>query len=49
MATHPTGASMDILIIERGDQGHSCREHEICDSVLSADLLALAEGVVLRA
>ena len=39
MVTHPTGVSIDILGIERGDQGHSCKEHDIYGSILSTDVI----------
>ena len=33
MMTHPKGIVIDIVGIEIGDSGHSCKEHEICGSV----------------
>ena len=39
MATHPTGVSFDILSIKRSDYRISCKEHDICGSVLSTDVV----------
>ena len=45
MATHPTGVSIDILGIKRGDLGHSCKEHDICGSDLSTDVVVCLQNV----
>ena len=45
MATNPTGVSINILGIERGDQGHSCKEHDICHFVLSINITVWLEKV----
>ena len=45
MVTHTTGVSFDILGIERGDQGHSCKQLGICSSVLSTDIVVHLQKV----
>ena len=39
MAAHPTGVIINIPCIKRGDQGCSCKEHKICSSVFSANIV----------
>ena len=39
MMTHPKGLVIEISCIENGDHGSSCKEHEICGSVLSKDIV----------
>ena len=39
MVTHLTGVSFDILGIKWDDQEHLCKEHDICGSVLSTDVV----------
>jgi hypothetical protein len=34
---HPSGISVEIVGIERGERGRSCEEHAICGSVLQED------------
>jgi hypothetical protein len=34
---HPTGITINIVGIERGDRGRSCKEHTVCGSVLCED------------
>ena len=33
------------IAIERGDQGHSCKEHDICSFVLSTDVVVCLQKV----
>ena len=39
IATHLTGVSIDILGIKQGDQGDSCKEHDIYGYFLSTDVV----------
>ena len=39
IATHQTSVIVNILGIERNDQGLSCKEHKICGSVSSTDVV----------
>jgi hypothetical protein len=39
MATHPPGIVVEIVETEMGDQGRSCEEHAVCDSVLEEDVV----------
>jgi hypothetical protein len=34
---HPSGVTVDIVGIARGDRGRSCEEHKICGAVLQED------------
>ncbi len=38
-ATHPSGITVEILGIERGDRGRSCEEHDVCGTVVEEDTL----------
>ena len=37
--THPTGVVVEIVGLERGDRGRSCKEHDVCGSVVEEDTL----------
>ena len=45
MAIHPIGVSIDILGIKQGNQGHSCKGHDIFGSVLSTDVVICLQKV----
>ena len=38
-ATHPTGITVEIVGIEKGDLGRSCEEHDVCGTVVEEDTL----------
>ena len=38
-ATHPSGITVEIVGIERGDRGRSCEEHDVCGTVVEEDTL----------
>ena len=40
MMSHSKGIAVNIIDIEIGDCGHLIKEHEICDSILSNDMVA---------
>ena len=37
--THPSGITVEIVGIERGDRGRSCEEHDVCGTVVEEDTL----------
>ena len=37
--THPSGVTVEIVGIERGDRGRSCEEHDVCGTVVEEDTL----------
>jgi hypothetical protein len=37
--THPSGITVEIVGIERGDRGRSCEEHDVCGTVVTEDTL----------
>jgi hypothetical protein len=37
--THPSGVTVEIVGIERGDRGRSCEEHDVCGTVVAEDTL----------
>ena len=44
--SHPSGIVVDIIGIEIGDYGHSCKEHEISGSVLKNDMAVCLQKVL---
>jgi hypothetical protein len=38
-ATHPSGITVEIVGIEKGDRGRSCKEHKACGTVVEEDTL----------
>ncbi len=38
-STHPSGITVKIVGIERGDHGRSCEEHDVCGTVVEEDTL----------
>ncbi len=47
-ATHPSGITVKIVGIEKGDRGRSCKEHDVCWMVVKEDtLLCLRKEQIL--
>ncbi len=47
-ATHPLGIVVKIVGIEKGDRGCSCKEHDVCGTVVEEDtLLCLRKEQIL--
>jgi hypothetical protein len=38
-ATHPSGITVKVVGIDRGDRGRSCEEHNVCGTVVEEDTL----------
>jgi hypothetical protein len=38
-ATHPLGIVVKIVGIKKGDRGCSCKEHDVCGTVVEEDTL----------
>ena len=36
---HPSGITVEIVGIEKGDRGCSCKEHKVCGTVVEEDTL----------
>ena len=43
--THPSGITVEVVGIERGDRGHSCEEHDVCGRVVTEDTLLCLKKV----